>query len=328
MTGRIAPGEPATATDAAGDGSPDRLALSVIVTLVGGPPFLARTLDRLVPQILGRPLEVLVPCDSTVTNLEPVRRRFPAVRFLDMGRVVTDARPGTEGAAHETFDRRTAAGLCASRGDIVALLQDYGAPAPDWCEQVIAAHRLPAGVIGGGVEHEGGGPLNWAVYFLDFGRYQGPLREGPSRYLTDVNVSYKRAALERVRGLWRERYKEVTVNWALERLGVVLWQRPQMVVYQRRGPLAWRPLLVERFCWGRLFGALRVAGMPRCRRIGYALGSPLIPLLLLARMTRTVVTTRRNRLVFLRVCPQLLIITIGWCTGEFIGYLTARAAPE
>lgn len=299
--------------------------LSVVVTTVGGPPFLARTLERLMPQTVDRPIEVLVPFDATLSDLDALRPRFPGVRFIDMGRVVTDAPAGTEGAAHELYDRRTAAGLCASRGRIVALLQDYGAPAPDWCEQVVLAHELPAGVIGGGVEHEGGDALNWAVYFLDFGRYQGPLREGPATYLTDVNVSYKRDALERVRELWRERYKEVTVNWTLAGLGVTLWQRPQMVVYQRRGRLGWKPLIIERFCWGRLFGALRVAQMTRARRALYALGSPAIPLVLLTRMTRTVVTTGRNRLAFIRALPHVAALTICWCAGESLGYLTGRA---
>jgi hypothetical protein len=241
-----------------------------------------------------------------------------------MGVIKTDARPGTQGAAHEIYDRRAAKGLSVARGEILALLQDYGAPSPDWCDQVLEAHRLSYGVIGGAVEHTGRGLLNWAVYFLDFGRYQLPLEEGPTKYLTDVNVSYKRDVLESVRGLWTERYKEVTANWALAKKGVVLWQRPQIVVHQDRGKLQFSELLAERFCWGRLFGSIRTREVPFVVRMYYILVSPAIPLVLLARMARKVFSTGRNRRRFILCLLQVTVMTLSWSLGEFVGYTTGR----
>lgn len=298
--------------------------LSVIVTIVGGTTFLQRCLSRLIPQTEGRSIDVIVPYDSTASGIGELKSVFPRVQFVDMGVVKTDAHPGTQQAAHEMFDRRTAAGLNFARGEIVALLQDYGAPDPNWCDQVLEAHRLPYGIIGGAVEHEGEGALNWAVYFLDFGRYQLPLPEGPTDYLTDVNVSYKRAALESVRELWEDRYKEVTVNWALARKGMVLWQRPQMVVGQNRGKLSFRDLVSERFSWGRLFGCIRTREISPLARLLYIALSPGIPLILLARTASKVFSTRRNRGRFLLSLPQLAAMTLFWCLGEFVGYLTGR----
>lgn len=302
--------------------------LSVIVTIVGGMPFLQRCLSRLIPQIEGRSIEVIVPYDSTASEIGKLKNVFPQVLFADMGVVKTDMATGTQEAAHEMFDRRTAAGLEIARGEIIALLQDYGAPDPDWCEQLLAAHRLPYGIIGGAVEHEGKGVLNWAVYFLDFGRFQLPLHEGPCDYLTDVNVSYKRAALESVRGLWAGRYKEVTVNWALARQGLVLWQRPQIVVRQDRGVLSFRALLSERFSWGRLFGCIRTREISPLARFFYITLSPGIPVILLARVARKVFSTRRNRGRFLVSLPQLVVVTVFWCMGEFVGYLTGRESSN
>ena len=241
-----------------------------------------------------------------------------------MGVVKTDVRPGTQEAAHEMFDRRTAAGLNKAQGEVLALLQDYGAPDPDWCDQVLAAHRLPYAIIGGAVEHEGEGVLNWAVYFLDFGRYQLPLHEGLTDYLTDVNVSYKREALESVRNLWSERYKEVTVNWALARQGMTLWQRPQIVVRQDRGALSFGPLISERFSWGRLFGCIRTREISPVARLLYIALSPGIPLILLARIARKVFSARRNRARFVMSLPHLAAVTAFWCLGEFVGYVTGR----
>jgi hypothetical protein len=302
--------------------------LSVIVTIVGGATFLHKCLSRLIPQTEGRNIEVIVPYDSTASEIAELKNVFPQVLFVDMGVAKTDGRPGTQQAAHEIFDRRTAAGLNAARGEILALLQDYGSPDPSWCDRVLEAHRLPYDVIGGAVEHGGKGPLNWAVYFLDFGRYQLPLPEGPTDYLTDVNVSYKRAALESVRHLWAERYKEVTVNWALASKGAVLWQRPQIVVWQDRGTLSFSDLVVERFSWGRLFGCIRTREISPLTRLLYIALSPGIPLVLLARMAKKVFSTGRNRGKFMLALPQFAAMTFFWCLGEFAGYLTGRESTR
>ena len=94
--------------------------LSVIVTAVGGGQHLQRCLDHLLPQITSD-VEVLVPHDSTLTDINPIRLdpRYDKIRFVDMRKVATDSPEGTETAAHEMYDRRTAAGIRASKGEIV-----------------------------------------------------------------------------------------------------------------------------------------------------------------------------------------------------------------
>jgi hypothetical protein len=274
------------------------------------------------PQVKDHVVEVIVPYDATVGDVVRLADEFPGATFIDMGTVPTDAPAGSHLANHELYDRRRARGLGLASGDILALLEDSGAPGPGWCQEVLKAHWLPYDVIGGAVEHEGKGALNWAVYFQDFGRYQLPLREGPARYLTDINVSYKRPALECVRELWTQRYHEVTVNWALVRAGCVLWQRPQMTVYQDRGQLTLSGLMEERFSWGRLFGNLRVQETPLLMRFLYIALSPGIPLVRLARMATKIFRDRRNRGWFLRSLLHNLVLTLSWSLGEVIGYLT------
>ena len=299
--------------------------LSVVIRLVGGHTFLDRCLRHLIPQTQCRPIEVIVPYDSTVGGLEQIKNDFPTLVFVDMGVIRTCLPPTAHEVAHELYDRRTAAGIRMAQGRIVALLEDYGAPDPDWCEQIIKAHRLPYGIIGGAVEHEGKGSLNWAVYFLDFGRYQLPLREGPSDYATDVNVSYKREILEDVKHLWRDRYNEVTVHWALAKKGVILWRKPQIVVRQDRGKLSFSQLIRERFNWGRLFACMRKKEMSSLSRFSYIVMSPGIPAVLLARMASKVFGVGgRNRTRFVLSFPQVVAMTICWCLGEFAGYVTGR----
>ena len=302
----------------------NKILLSVIVTLVGGESFLRRCLCSLVAQIKTCSIEVIVPYDSTAEGIDSLKREFPQVTFSDMGAVDTEAAPGSPAATLEIYDRRISKGLHVARGEILAVLQDYSLPDPDWCDQVIHAHRLPYGAIGGAVEHGGGGSLNWAVYFLDFGRYQLPLLEGPVERLTDVNVSYKRAALESVRELWTDQYRELSVNGALAQKGYVLWQRPQIVVRQDRGKLSFCHLASERFFWGKLFGSIRTREISPLARLLYITVSPVIPLILLGRTAIKVFTTRRNRVRFIMSLPQHAAMTLFWCLGEFMGYLNTR----
>jgi hypothetical protein len=299
----------------------DKVRLSVIVRVVGGESFLRHCLSRLAPQIEGRPIEVIVPFPTPTDGIGELAREFPQVTFVAVGPTAPGPHPWMPATAHELYDRMTARGLGLARGEVVAILEDYGTPDPNWCEEILEAHRLPYGVVGGAVEHAGRGALNWAVYHIDFGRYQLPLREGAANYLTDVNVSYKRAALESVRDLWVDTYNEVTVHWALARKGVILWQRPGIVVRQNRGQLSLPALMAERFFWGRLFADRRVREIPFARRLGYIALSPGLPVVLLGRMARNVFGRRRGRVMFLRSMPAILALTLCWCLGEFSAYV-------
>ena len=227
--------------------STDCIVLSIVVRIVGGKPFVRRCLSSLKEQIGSHAIEVIVPYDATVSDIDGLKREFPQFFFFDVSGVQTFTPDPIPAVAHALCDRHTSKGLGIARGEIIALVEDDATPAGDWCEQILAAHKLPYDVIGGAVEHTGRGTMNWAVYFLDFGRYQLPLSEGPASYLTDVNISYKRAALDSVKAVWEREYNEVAVHWALMKKGAVLWRRPQIVVHQDRGSLSVMRQLRERF---------------------------------------------------------------------------------
>lgn len=296
------------------------ITLSIIVRVVAGREFLRRCLSHLAPQTEGRSFEIIVPYDSLVAGMDQIKTDFPKIIFVETPTLPRAAR-FTPGIAHQVYDVRTAAGLHAACGEIIAILEDFGIPAPDWCDQILQAHQLPHGVIGGSMEHIGNGLLNWAVFFLDLGRYQLPLREDVSAYLTDNNVSYKRAALETVKQVWCERYNEATVHWALTRAGVVLWQRPQMVMRQDRGRMTLSQCVTERFFWGRIFGRKRAAESSRARRLMYILASPVIPVIVLARLTGKIMRGARNRTNFIFAFPLIAVLASFWSLGELVGYV-------
>ena len=299
--------------------------LSVVVTIVDAGEALDRCLGALAQQHEAPALDVIVPWDDSVSGIDLLRARFPAFTFLAMGRVATSR--SHEGAAgqHELFDRRRAAGLAAATGDVIAIVEDRGVPRPEWARTMIRLHaELPAAAIGGAIENGRKHWLNWAVYFCDFGRYHLPFDAGPKDWVSDVNIGYKRRALEQTRALWCERYHETTVHWALQRAGETLYLTPALVVDQMRDGIRPGQLFGERFAWGRLFAYTRARELPFARRVGLAVVAPLLPFLLLARHLRVQAGKPRTFGTFLKVSPMVLLLLTAWSVGETAGYVTAR----
>ncbi len=299
--------------------------LSVIVTIVDGGDVLRRFLEAITRQADAPPLEILVPWDASIPETAAMAEAFPTATFLDLGHIPTERPLRSAAGQHELYDRRRARGLAAARGDLIAILEDRGVPRPDWARNVARLHaQEPFAVIGGAIEPAPSGPLNWAFYVCDFGRYGLPFESGPARWVSDVNVSYKRPALEATRALWEERFREPIVHWALLERGETLYLSADIVEENGRPPTTLGALLPERFDWGRLFGHIRAVRSGLLARLARALFGPLTVLVLLARHART--QRGKGRLGrYLRVLPLVSLLTIAWMAGEAWGLVTKRA---
>jgi hypothetical protein len=286
--------------------------LTVVVVILAGREYLVRCLRALRQQQPLMPDEILVPCDSTLSNLAELQAEFPAVRFLQV--------PGTH-----TYAELRSLGFREARGDLIALTEDHCSPEPAWCATIVELHRGDVAAVGGSVDKSGPDTmLNWGIYLSDFGRYMNPVKEGPAGYLTDCNVSYKRSAIEPIRHLWGEQFHETTVNWTLLEQGRTLWLSPRVVVRQQRS-LTWGYALKERYEFGRLFASTRVAGAGFGRRLFYTGASAVLPVILLGRVVKNVAQKRRELWNFVRALPAILILNFVWAWGEVVGYATGRA---
>jgi hypothetical protein len=305
--------------------------LSVVVTVVDGGDALRRCLHALRTQTGAPVMEILVPYDATAAAVastvgDACTADGPAVRALNLGHLETARPPLSAGGQHELIDRRRAAGLAAARGTLVGILEDRGVPRSDWAATAVRLHReLAHEVVGGAVENGRPQTLNWAVYLCDFGRYQRPFAAGPRRYVSDVNVVYKRSALERTRHIWQTSYHEPLVHWALERDGTRLFASPELIVDQMRDSLRVGALLRERLAWGRLFGSLRSRDAALVSRLGLAILSPLVPGVLFLRLLRDQFARRSSLPQFARAAPAALLLMTAWAIGEAIGVITRRA---
>lgn len=301
--------------------------LSVVVVIVSdtlnpecGTALLGNVLDALGRQVDPPPMEIVVPHQPAVRGIAEARARYSQVRFVCAPELKTFT---GRGHCREHHDELRTWGIRASRGEIVGFLEDHEVPDPHWCRRVADAHGEDVAAVGGAIENGIDKPLNWAVYFCDFGQYQNPVAAGCSAVASDANVSYKRRALDAIIPVWRETYYEPAVNGAIIKRAGPLVLSPDVIVYQRR-PLKFAGALAERFVWGRSYGANRRKRRQGPHRVAYLLALPLLPPLLLARMARRVIAKRRKIGAFVKALPITAVLVSSWCAGEIVGYWTGR----
>jgi hypothetical protein len=270
-------------------------------------------------------IELVVPCHDAVDGLDELAARFPEAVIV---KVSGPKGPSLTGERVHHHSLRTA-GLRAARGELLALAEDHARPDPHWCAGMLAAHREGAGDfagVGGAIDNAVDRPLAWAVYLCDFARYQSPVPEGESELASDINVAYRREALEAVRPVWEEGFYEVIVNRALRERGGKLVLRNDARMWQHREGLRPWPAVLERFAWARSYAAVR-SGSLGGRRLLYALLAPLLPPLLIARIGR--LCRERGRFgKFLGALPWLVPLTAAWSLGEAAGYAAPRSAAS
>jgi hypothetical protein len=300
--------------------------LSIILTIVEGGSYVRDFLGAVFDMEDAPPLDVIVPYDESVGEVAKYASEFPSVRFLPLGRMVTERPIDREDGKHELYDRRRAAGLAEAKGDIVAILEDRGQPRPDWARTVVRLHAETGHeVVGGAIQPtEPCRPLNWAFHVAEYGRYMLPFESGPRDWVSDINVTYSRRAISATRHLWKDRYQEPVVNWYLQEQGTMLWLDNRLVVVHRRPPLKLLPMLRERFDWGRHFGMIRAGQSSSVKRLAMILTSPAIPPILWLRHFR-LQASKGNAAHYFRVIHWIILLTTAWTVGEVWGYLTRRS---
>lgn len=298
--------------------------LSLVITIVEGRDVLRGILNALRAQVGAPELEILAPYDDSRPDIGELAREYPEVQFFSIGSVPTTHPVNSAGGQHELFDRRRAAGLKRATGELVAILEDRAPPRKDWCATMVRLHATTNhAAIGGAIDGAATDPLNWAFHACDFSRYAPPFEAGTREWISDVNVCYKRRAVELTRDLWHTRFHEPEVHWRLMERGETLYLTPEAVVdYRTRYP-SLLGVLPERFQWARLFGYVRARNVSTLERLKFIVAGPLIPFVLFARHARA--QHRRGfGAKFWRSAPWMFPMLCAWTAGEVWGYVTRR----
>ena len=217
------------------------------------------------------------------------------------------------------------AGVTAASAPVVAFNEDHSFPEPGWAAALLEGHRR--GFSGVAPQMKNANPastLSWAALFLHFGGTVEPGNGFETDYpAASHNMSYTRAALLEVGDRLTElMLAELFLHEALRKRGHRFWVEPTAAT--RHVNLSrLRPALIHAWTGGRMYGGLRreFGAWPLARRILYAGGSPLIPLLRLRRVLPLLRRTHSGRDLIPRVLPTMAVILSVHAAGEAFGYL-------
>jgi hypothetical protein len=287
---------------------PASLKLSVVIAASNDLAALEKTLSSLRGQAETADTEVIAVCNFDGEAREEVAKQFPFVKCVTL-------------ASDTTVPELRTRGIYLSRGEIIALVEDYCTLDDLWCAEIKKAHESRHPIVGGSVENRcPDKALNWAIYFYDYGKYMATVQAGPTQALSGMNISYAREVLREVEESFREGFYEAFANEELKRRGHQLYLEPSAVVYLTKD-YRFREVLGSYFHLARAFAGRRVADSALIKRVIFALGACVLPILLPGRVVLGTVRKLRHIPKLLRSIPQLFVLTTSWSAGEFCGYL-------
>lgn len=287
-----------------------RPGLSVVVASLNDGAVLMRCVKALVAQADAAKVEILVVRDverSDGFDKAVAESRFPDVRWI-------------EGPPGCTVPRLRSLGIAASRGEVVALLEDDCLVQEGWCEVATSVTTQGQYVaVGGAVEP---GPytrtLDWGVYFCEYARFMLPVPSVRSPPLPGNNMAFKRSALARLPADAREGFQEVFVQAEWRRAGLATSATDALVVQNVN---SWQLGQVTSipFHHGRAFAARRFRGKGTLMRVAIGLRTLGLPALKIFRLFGE--TISRGRLVgrVVLALPWVVIFTTSWSIGEAMG---------
>jgi hypothetical protein len=196
------------------------------------------------------------------------------------------------------------------------------ASAPDWAEQLLARHREGWSVVIPGFHNANPGKLlSWAGFLLDYGNW---MHDQPAREIDYWPLNNCSCDRDAILGATDDPAHALSYG---DQLLVAMAAVGQRVWFEPRASLShinisrWKEFLDEHWVGGHLVSAYRSREWSVLRRIAYAGASPLIAIVLFARVFSPAwKAIRRNRLS-LAILPTMFIGTVCKAVGEAMGYL-------
>jgi hypothetical protein len=294
---------------------------SVIVIAICSLPQLERAITAIETQEFDGTAEIIVAADPRLGDLAPLQSMFPRCAFLSR-------------ADCKTPIELTVMALNAASGDRIVLTEDSCIASEGWLRAITGVPPDGHGAVGGVVEAMPDiSNAMWAFCYVDFFKYMRPVAAGPAPTLSVCNVAYSRSDLFEVADAWSNGFVETEMHGLLEKKFGPLWLSPDAEVRVMRDVTP-SDAVYERYAFGRLFGAARIAESPMKRRAFYVLTSPALPALLVSRMLAKARSDSALMKRFVGALPELLTMVFAWSWGETLGYITGRrprrvtTAPE
>ena len=288
--------------------------LSVIVASYNSMPTIPDCLNSLRNQKTKKSFEVIVVDSSNDGTAKMVASQFPEVVLL------TFAERKYPGDARNIGIARAQAGIVASMdADCIA--------GETWVEEIVAAHRNAALVIGGSIGNAmSANYVGWAAYFCEFSEWMPGAPRSWRTNMATANISYKKSAFEMYGRFIEGTYgSDTDFNWRLGRDGHrVLWIPSISVHHQSINNLG--RFLNHEYHHGRDCCRMRIESQKfsASRRWLYAACVALIPVKLFAVISFRNLRYRNYLRHFLKTVPLLIIALYFWAFGELDAFVWPR----
>ena len=214
-----------------------------------------------------------------------------------------------------------AAGIRQASAPVIVIAESHSYPGPGWAQALIEAHKQPWVAVGPVIGNANPDSIiSWANLFLDYGGCVETTTAGEAEYLPGHNTSYKREIiLQYDSRLEAMMDSEILLHWDMRSKGqrLLLEQAAKTYHLNISSLSSW---LSERFYTGRRFAATRARDWSSFRRLLYAGGGPLIPLLRFSRVLQDIRSSTRRHELLPRVVPPLIVGLTVSALGEMIGY--------
>ncbi len=292
--------------------------VSVVVASGAGGEFLFRCLASLAAQARETASEIIVVDRVGSATRARVAAEFPDVRVI-----------ATASDRRATVPEMRRIGAEASRGEIVAILEEHCTAPDGWIAAIQANFRPDDAAIGGPILDSAFTSLrDWCVYFSEYHNYLPPWADGEHYALNGANIAYHREKLLRHLAVLDTGYWEVVLHPRLVKDGA--FRAVSALGARHTGPFAYGYYLRQRYLLSRVWGGTQRDIVPLSKRLAHLALGPVFPALLCARVTARVLAKPQYLGRYVQTLPLLIPAWFCYSFGETLGYLAGpgRALEE
>lgn len=287
--------------------------MSVILVTPDSLNTIRITLETLRRQTVNNSLELVIVCphENDLGLPQSAFDVFCGFQILEIGEITSTA-------------IARAAGVCAAKSPVVVFSEDHCFLASTWAEELIKRHREPWAGVGPLVQNANRSTsISWANFLIEYGEWVAFKSSCPVFHIAGNNGSYKRdVLLEHGTALARMLEASSPMQWAMAKKGHSFFIEVNAKAYHLNFS-KFVDSLVHRFYVGRLFAYRRSHNWSILKKMLYCIGSPLIPLVRLFRILRSVIQIGKSNLIA-KMFPILVVLLIFDGIGELVGYLTSK----
>lgn len=286
----------------------DNRTISVVIACVNRLPSIHECLAALEQERKGFQVEILVLCCCQDGTAEHVAKYFPNVTLVHF-------------LQRLGIPELRAIGMERAKGEIISIIEDHCIVQEGWFREILSAHEKGYQAVGGTVINGSIERLtDWAVFLCEYSGVMPPIPDGEVSSITGNNASYQKAILDHVDDSIKKNCWEYFLHQELSRQGVRFLSAPSIIVSHKKEFGFWY-FITQRYNYSRSFAGMRRNRTSLPQRLLYCCASPLLPGLMLWRMTRQVLNKHQHVDKFLWSLPLQGAFMISYAVGEFVGYL-------